>query len=358
MSARRRDALVTFAGSALSVAVALAVGLAIVVVSGQSAGETAAAFVDGAFGSAAATEATLNVMVPLVLIGLAWIIASSANQINLGLEGQILIGGIFATVVGVELTGLAGAIHLPLTLAAGALGGACYAAIPALLSVYRRVPELLSTFMLNFVALLAVAWLVRGPLQDPTSASLLQSSPVEASARWPLLAGGPLSWSFVLVPVGAALLAFVLTRTTLGFRLRLLGANPDAATGAGIATTRLGAESLVTSGAIAGLVGATLIVASLGGALTDGFSNNYGFLGIAVALLARGSPAGCLAAGLLFAALQQGGGLVETRVGVSTALVDITQGIVIVILAGSAVLLGRLGLRRLAFARPLEPEEA
>jgi ABC-type uncharacterized transport system permease subunit len=352
----RSPAVVTLVGSAVSVAVAFAVALLIVALSGESAGEAASAFVEGAFGSDSAAQQTLNVMVPLVLIALAWIVASSANQINLGLEGQIVLGGIFATLAGTEITGLSGVFHLPLALGAGALGGALWAAIPALLSVYRRVPELLSTFMLNFVALLAVAWLIRGPMQDETMATLLQSAPIELSATWPRVGTTQLSWDFVLVPIGVAIVAFVLARTTLGFRLKLLGANPGAALEAGVATTRLGAGSLVVSGGIAGLVGACLILASVGGVLTDGFSNNYGFIGIVVALLARNSPIGVLASGLLFAALQQGGGLVETRVGVSSSLVEITQGVVIVILAGAGLFLGRLGINRLALARPLSDE--
>jgi general nucleoside transport system permease protein len=353
----RSETFATFAGSTLAAAFALAVALLIVALSGESASEAANAFFEGAFGSSDATLATLNVMVPLALIGLAWIIASSANQINLGLEGQILVGGIFATLAGTEITGLPQAIHLPLALAAGALGGALYAGIPALLSVYRNVPELLSTFMLNFVAILAVSWLVRGPLQDPTTSFLLQSSPVELSASWPRVGTSQLSWDIILVPMGVAIVALVLARTTLGFRLKLLGANPDAAREAGVATVRLGAGALIVSGAIAGLVGASLILASTGGVLTDGFSNNYGFLGIAVALLARNSPVGCVAAALLFAGLQQGGGLVETRIGVSSSLVAVTQGVVIIILAGSALFLGRFWPQRLSLGRPLAVEE-
>jgi general nucleoside transport system permease protein len=357
VKALRGEALATLAGSILAAALGLAVGLLIVALSGESAGEAADAFLEGAFGSSAATEATLNVMVPLVLVGLAWIVASSAHQINLGLEGQIIMGGIFATLAGTEITGLPGAIHLPLALAAGAVGGGLYAAIPALLSVYRNVSELLSTFMLNFVAILAVAWLVRGPMQDPTSSFVLQSSPVDLSATWPRVGTSQLSWDVILVPIGVAVLAFVLARTTLGFRLSLLGANPDAAKEAGVAAVRLGAGALVVSGGIAGVVGASLILASTGGVLTDGFSNNYGFIGIAVALLARNSALGCVAAALLFAGLQQGGGLVETRIGVSSSLVEVTQGVVIVIIAGSALFLGRLWPRRVALGRPLAAKE-
>ncbi|MGH2985982.1 MAG: ABC transporter permease [Solirubrobacterales bacterium] len=341
------------ASSVLATAIAFALSLAIVGLSGQPVGEVVGAFAEGAFGDADAVAATLKVMVPLVLIALAWIIASSARQINLGLEGQILVGGIFATVVGLELTELPRLVHLPLAIAAGAVGGGLYAAVPALLARYRDVSELLSTFMLNFVAVLAVSWLVRGPLQNPTSSSLLQTSPVELSASWPRIDQLPLTWDILYVPIAVVALALVMRHTTVGFRLRVLRENEEVARDAGIPTARIEALALIASGAIAGVVGSSLILASVGGSMVDGFSNNYGFLGIAVALLARNSPLGCLASGLLFAALQQGGGLVETRVGVPSSLVDITQGLVLVVLAGAAVLtapawLRRLGLRKLS----------
>jgi general nucleoside transport system permease protein len=332
---------------------AFAIALVIVALSGHPVGEVVSAFVDGAFGNAAAVAATINVLVPLVLVGIAWIVASSARQINLGLEGQILVGGIFATVVGLEVTGLPRVAHLPLAIVAGALGGGLYAAGPALLARYRNVSELLSTFMLNFVAILAVAWLVRGPLQNPTSASLLQTSPVETSATWPGIAETRLSWDVIFVPLAVIALVLLMRYTTVGFRLRLLRDNERAARDAGVPVARIEALGLIASGAIAGVVGSSLILASTGGSMTDGFSNNYGFLGIAVALLARNAPVGCLASGLLFAALQQGGGLVETRVGVPSSLVNITQGTVIVVLAGAAVLSAPRWMRRLGSAKVL-----
>jgi ABC-type uncharacterized transport system permease subunit len=357
----RSESFGAVVSSVLAVVVAFAVSLLIVWISGYSVSETAHAFIDGAFGDSSATEATLGVMVPLTLIGLAWILASSANQINLGLEGQILIGGVFATIVGTKITGLPAAVHLPLALAAGALGGALWASIPALLSVYRRVSELLSTFMLNFVAALAVAWLVSGPLEDPSGFTLLQSAPVELSASWPRVGTSQLTWDIVLVPLGVLALTLLLSWTALGFRINLLGANPQTARETGVETRWLGAGALISSGAIAGVVGASLILASIGGTLAAGFSNNYGFLGIAVALVARNSPVGCILSGLLFAALQQGGGLIETRVGLPSSLVVITQGLVIIILAGSALFWGRRGIGRLLSAGagrpPLATEE-
>jgi ABC-type uncharacterized transport system permease subunit len=134
----------------------------------------------------------------------------------------------------------------------------------------------------------------------------------------------------------------------------VISANEEAARHSGMATKAIGAGALMTSGAVAGIVGSSLILGSFTGTMTEGFSSGYGFIGIAVALLARNSPVGCVAAALLFAMLQQGGALLETRVGVSSASVDITQGLVILLMAASAWLLLQAGRRRAA--RTLAPE--
>jgi general nucleoside transport system permease protein len=294
-------------------------------------------------------------MIPLVILGLAWIVASSARQINLGLEGQILAGGIGTTLVGTQIDGIPGPLHVALAVLAGAAFGAAWAGIPALLWVRRDVSVLLSSFMLNFVAVLLVAWLVRGPLQNPAVLGIAESEPVAFSAQWPLIGTGNLRWDVVLIPVAVIALMVVQRLTTTGFRLRLISANESAARHAGVATTRIGVLALLTSGAMAGIAGSSLILGAFTGTMTDNFSSNYGFIGIAVALLARNNPLGCIASALLFAALQQGGALIETRVGVSSASVDLAEGLVILFMAGSTWLLVKLVGRRRS-AVDLTPE--
>jgi simple sugar transport system permease protein len=144
--------------------------------------------------------------------------------------------------------------------------------------------------------------------------------------------------------------------TTVGFRLRVVGANESAARRVGISTTRLSAGAVVASGAVAGVAGSSLILDSLTGSLNEGFASGYGFLGIAVALLARNNPVGCIVSALLFAAMQQGGAQVETQVGVPSASVEIAQGLVIMFVALSAWLLVYLGRRRPEKGLSLEVE--
>ena len=232
-------------------------------------------------------------------------------------------------------------LHLGLATAAGVLGGAAWVGIAAWLWAKRSVNEIISTLMLNFVAIQLISWLVRGPLQEETR-GFPRSAAIPESARWPkLLVATPLAWDLILALAMVVAMWFLLRRTSFGFAIRLTGANEVAARHAGIATTAVTVGALLISGGLAGLAGASLLLGGESTSMTDNFSAGFGFTGIVVALLARGSPWGVVPAALLFAALRQGGGLVEARAGISSALVLITQGLVIVFVAGSQFLLDR-----------------
>ena len=347
MTSRRvAGSLLSLAFSVAVVAAALGVSLAVVALLGKPAGATALALWEGAFGGRHEIVGTLQKMVPLSLIALGWIVAFSAFRINIGFEGQIVIGGIAAAVIGLKVHGFPQGVHLPLACAAGAAGGAAYAGIAAWLWARRNVNEIISTLLLNLVAVQILSWLLWGPLRAP-EVTRAETTQILASARWPrIFSDVPLTWDVLYVPVIVALVAFLLARTTFGFRLRLTGANEVAARYAGVRTVRIGAYALVLSGAIAGLVGSSLILSSQSATLAGNFSVQYGFTGIVVALLARNTPLGVIPAALLFAALRQSGTYVEATVGVSQSLVLVIQGLVIVLLAGSAFLFERYRRRR------------
>jgi simple sugar transport system permease protein len=329
----------------LSVAVAaaaLAVSMLVVAASGASAGDTISTFYTGAFGSSDAIGSTIQKMVPLVLVALAWIVVFSGGRFHVGFPGQILIGGALSTVVALKLSGLPGVLHLPLAVVAGIIGGALYASIAAWMWARRGVNELLSTLLLNLVAIQVIAWLVRGPLQEPGK-TLPQTDFIKDSGLWPALPGQIfIHWDVVLIPVCVVVVAAVLMRTSFGFRLRLTGDNDSTARHAGVSPKRIGVQAIVASGALAGLAGASLILSGETRAMSDNFDAGYGYQGIAVALLARNSPIGAIPAALMFAALAQGGGVVEAQVGVSSAVVGLTQGLVIVfVLAAGGLLYAR-----------------
>jgi general nucleoside transport system permease protein len=338
-------ALALATSTAIAIA-AIAASIAVIAIAGHSPGAALSAMWEGAFGGKDEVAGTLKKMIPLTLVALAWIVAFSARRINIGFDGQIIAGGITAAVVALEVHGLPAYVHLPLAVAAGVLGGALYAALPAWLWAVRHVSEIITTLLLNFVAVQILNWLVRGPLQESTH-GFAETDLLPDSGRWPtMLPSTALTWDVLLIPGLVILVGFVLKRTTVGFQLRLTGASEETARYAGVRTVRVGALAIIASGAIAGLVGSSLILGSESGVMTDGFSATYGFDGIVTALLARNSPAGVIPAALLIAALQQGGGLMEARVDVSSSLVQITQGLVVVLLAGSPLVLFWLRSRR------------
>ena len=325
----------------LSGAVAIAaVGMAllIVLISGKSPVSAANVFFNGAFGTYT-WGSTLRDMIPLVLVALGWCLVFTGGRFHVGFQGQILIGGLFAAVAALNMPGIPRAGLLPISVGFGMLGGGLYAAIVAVLWARLGVNEILSTLLLNLVAIQIIAWTVRGPLQESTH-TLPQTNPLPNNSFWPSFFGqAVLRWDVILIPVAVLVVGFLMRATTYGFRLRLVGDSPGAAAYAGVSPARIAVVALIASGALAGIAGSSLVLGGSTPGMTDNFDAGYGFEGIAVALLGRNSPAGVLPAALLFAALRQGGGVVEAQVGVSSAVVDVMQGLVIVLVILAAGLM-------------------
>lgn len=299
----------------------------------MSAADALAAFWQGSFGSAdAIVSATLVRATPLILAGLAVALAFRAGVLNLGAEGQLLAGSAAAATVGVVLLPALGGATVVAALAAGALAGAVWAAIPAALR-RRGVLEVISTLMLNFVALYAIGYLVRGPLQEPTHA-YPQSRTLAAGARLPLLVpGSRLHVGFALALAAAAGLWWTLRTTAAGFRLRAVGLNPAAAASAGLVDVgRVTGRAFLASGALAGLAGA-VEVTGVTFALYD-LSPGYGYTAVAVALLAGLNPLGVVAAGVLFGALEAGATAMQRDAGVPAAVAGVIEAaLVLAVLA-------------------------
>jgi general nucleoside transport system permease protein len=353
--AQLKSPLLSLGISVGAVLVALAISMAVIDISGHSPTDALDALWSGAFGSGTRLAGTLSKMVPLLLVSLGWVVAFSTRRVNIGFEGQILAGGTVATAIGLNLGGLPQAALLPLAVVGGIAGGAAWAGVAAWMWARHRVNEVISTLLLNLVAAQIVSWLVRGPLQEHTH-GFDQTDVIGSAARWPHLLGeAALSWDFVLALGMIVLIALMLWRTTLGFQLRATGSNPEAARHAGISTVRVTVFGLLISGGLAGLAGSSLILAGETGTMADNFSAHYGFDGIVVALLARNNPIGCIPAALLFASLRQGSGFMEAQVGVPAEVVQITQGLIIVLVAGASFLAARRGFRRVDPERPNEP---
>ena len=297
---------------------------------------------NGSLGSTyALTSATLVRAIPLTLTGLAVAIAFRSGVFNIGAEGQLLAGAMVSTVIGVRASTALGHLTLPTELAAGALAGVLWAGVAAWLRTRFRVLEVISTIMLNFVALHAVGYLVRGPIQEPLHI-YPQSDALPDVAKLPrLIAGTRLHWGLVAAVVASVCLWLLFRHTAVGFRLRASGANPRAARSAGlIDVERVTTGAFLASGALAGLAGAVELT-GVTFALYENISPGYGYTAIAVALLARLDPLAVLGTGFFFGALEAGASAMQRDAGVPAAFVSVIEaGIVLAVIGLGA---GRRG---------------
>lgn len=343
-------------GPALALLVVLVVAVLVItsLAGGYDAVAVLRAFWRGSFGSSDAIwSATLVRATPLMLAGLAVALAFRAGILNIGAEGQILAGAAAATTVALALAGRPGALVISAALLAGVAGGAAWALVPALLLRWFGVLDVISTIMMNFVALHGVGFLVHGPLQE--SLGIYPQSPTLPDAvHLPILvAGTRLHLGFALAIVVALVLAVTLRHTASGFRIRVTGDNPFAARSAGrIDVQRTGMRVFLASGAIAGLAGA-IEVLGVTYALYENLSPGFGYTAIAVALLGALDPVRVALSGIFFGALDAGAGAMQRDAGVPSVLVSVIQALIILGLLASAWLRsGRASSQHAAFARP------
>ena len=338
-------ALPAFAREAVPVLAALAIAAlalwALLAVGGHDPARALGALWRGSFGTGyALLSTTLVRATPLILAGLAVALAFRAGILNIGAEGQLLAGAAAAAAIGVTAAGTLGAATLPVMIVSGAAAGALVASIAALLRRRFGVLEVISTLMLNFVALHLVSFLVRGPLQEPTRI-YPQTITLPAAARLPLLLeGSRVHLGLAIAVVLAVALWWALRATAAGFRLRAVGANPDAAATAGVNVARVATRAFLASGALAGLAGA----AELSGvtyALYENISPGYGYTAIAVALLARLHPLAVVPVGLLFGGLEAGASAMQRDAGVPAQLVSVVEALLILLVIAADRLRGR-----------------
>lgn len=335
--------------SALAVVFALLCGMGLVLAMGVPIGDAVAAFAEGAWGSPYAIAASINRTLALGLVGLGFVLAQRANLTNVGGEGQIALGGIAATAV--ALYGGAGALPSPwsflLPMLAAAVAGGAWGGIAGVLKVKAGTNEVISTLLLSFIAV----WMVYGAVQSQallrqpmtTTASLPESAEIPDATKLPLLsadADTPLHIGLAIALALAAVVAVVLGKTVFGVRLRAIGLNPTAARRAGMRIGPAIVWVLFLAGALGGLAGAFMLQGDQG-SLKARFSSGYGFDGLVVGLLARGSVAGVMASALLFGFLRSGGINMELAAKVPSALVLVIQGLIIVTLAGASFWIDR-----------------
>lgn len=290
---------------------------------------------------------TIFFLTPLIAAGLSVAFAFRAGLFNIGVQGQLIVGAILATIVGIRLGNWPGIVLIPLVLLAGIIGGAVWAGIAGVLKAMTGAHEVVTTIMLNYVAYNLLKFLVvNGPMQAPNSSAI--SLPVSQNAQLPTFIpanstffGQPggvyhVDWGLLIALAGAVLFFFIMRRTALGYEIRAVGQSQRAARYAGVSVRRTIIVTMLISGAFAGLTGALMIS---GGSLhylySDLANDSTGFDGIAVALLGLNSAIGVVLASILFGALHAGGSVMQSDAHISGRIVQILQAVILFSLAAN-----------------------
>ena len=338
------------------VLVALLIGAVMLLVLKANPIAAYAALVDGAAGSVSGITQSLVKATPLLLVGLGICIAFRANVINIGGEGQIILGALAATWFPLTFNTWPGWLLIPVTLVMGFLAGAAWGFVPGILKARLNVNEILSTIMMNSIAAQLMNMLLRGSLMDPTGIAagtfLAQSARLPQQVWLPRLVPQTLLHAGAIVAVVLAVLVYIfLWRTTIGYRIRAVGLNPQASRYSGINVPFNQALAMTLAGGFAGLAGA-IEVMGVQHRLLDGITSGYGFTGIVAALLGSLHPLGLIPAAIVFGGLLVGGAQMQRAVQVPSSLITAILGLIVLFVSGSS-----LWSRRWAASRKLAAQK-
>lgn len=312
----------------LTLTAALATGALVMAVSGRNALEAYRTLFQVAFVGTQNIADTLLAATPLIFTGLATAVAFRAGVFNIGVEGALYLGAFAAAWIGFTFTSLSAGLIVPLAFLAAGIAGAIFTLIPGLLRAYLYVDEIVTTIMLNYVAIFFTSYLVNYPYAVPGLANAM-SPKIAAAADLPrLLPPSQLNLALIVALVLVAGVHLLITRTTLGYELRAVGSNPIFAKWSGIPVASLIVKVMLLSGFIGGLAGAGQVL-GVNYRFVDNFSPGYGFDGITIALLGRTTPLGSLVAAILLGALRSGGSTVEIFLDVPKDLVLILEATII-----------------------------
>lgn len=315
------------AASLAAVAIAFLTALILVTITGQQPLEVARTMLGGSIGSRAAILETLLKSIPLLFTALSVVVAFRVGVWNIGGEGQFIVGGLAATWAALAIPpgplGTAGA------LIAAAAAGAAWSGIPAVMRLRRQTPEVLSTILLNFVAIYLLGYLVSGPMQEKGS-QYPQTDGLDEAAVLPLIAGRLHGGVFIAL-LAAFAVYWLMFRTREGLFLRAVGLQPRAAEFAGIEVRWRIARATLISGMLAGLGGGVELL-GVTHRMFERFASGYGYAGIAVALLGQLHPVGSIAAALFFGSLATGSGELQRSMGFSSAIALLVQALVVLVL--------------------------
>jgi len=305
---------------ALALLATLAVAMLLALVAGANPMHTLGQIATGALGSKLAVLETLNRATPLIFTGLAVAVAFRAKLWNIGAEAQLYAGAIVAVLLGTGA--IPGPLVLPLWALAAMIAGAAILLGPVLLKTRLGVDEVVTTLLLNFIMLLFVGYLLEGPMKDPMGMGWPKSAALIPEARLPRIVEGlRLHWGFALALISAVLVWVIQTRTTLGYEIRAVGQNPEAARFAGMPVNTVLVKTALLSGGLAALAGWSE-VAGLKGHLSSDLSPGFGYTGIIVAMLALLHPLGVILTAIFVAGIFVGSDAMSRTAGVPTYIAD------------------------------------
>lgn len=297
------------------------------------------ALVRGSIGSINSISETLFAATPLLLAGLGVALGFKAGLFNIGAQGQMLIGAIVATYVGIYVT-LPGLIHVPLTILAGIVGGVLWGGIPGLLKAKTGAHEVITTIMFNFIALFFVQWILTTPgLQDPGRNNPV-SAPLAESAQLPRMFGSEfrVTIGFLVALLAVGFVHWLLYRSSIGFEFRAVGANPHAGSYAGMNVAVVVTVAMAVAGGLAGIAGANQVMGLEPYKASPALAGSVGFDAITVALLGRSNPVGVMWAAILFGALSAGGREMQGAAQVPIDLVVVLQALIVIFVAAPGLI--------------------
>lgn len=317
--------------SIISLVLAIVVSGIIMAVCRYNPFEAFAAIFKGAFGSQRAITQTLTQATPLIFTGLAFTFTKKATLINLGIEGQLHLGAMAAAIVGAMNVGLPMIVHLPLSLLAGVIAGGLYAGLVGLLKVKFGSNEVIATIMLNTIAINFTSYLTNYPFK--ADGAVAQTQKILETAMLPrIISKYQLTIAIFIAIAACILVKYYIDKTTTGYEIKCVGLNQVAAQTAGINIGKIMIISMLVSGAIAGLAGASHTL-GVDRRFIEGFSPGYGFDGIAVAALAADSPIGVIFSGIVFGALRAGSMVLNRTTKIPTDFINVIQALVVIFVA-------------------------
>ena len=319
----------------LAVLFAFIIGGILLAVAGNNPLEAYESLLKGAFGSKHRVAETFVKAIPLMILGLGISIAFKAQIWNIGGDGQFTLGAICAVFVALNFP-LPTALLYPVTFGAAFIGGALWGGIAGYLKSRFNANEVITTLMLNYIALYLLEWLVKGPMMDPAGHGFPQTALIGEGLRFPIILSGTRLHLGLLLALVLTLGGYFFWKTTLGFKIDLVGQSAGAAEYSGVKVKKIVVVTMVISAGLAGLAGWSEVF-GVHYRLLENIAGGYGNLAIVVALLADLNPLGIIVSAFFFAALVVGGNTMQRMVGVPFALVDVIQGLVIIFVISRSI---------------------